>query len=323
MLLIMIAADLMFGYLIGLLTLMYTDEDYAAWRQLKKITEVVTASKKRVSELIASVEMAKKHCTAGILRAQNIRAKRRVPYHQILTMLVLLGLLGTRASQAQTRVVQHHEGILIDTSGSISRGGTTNQPFGEYLISAKKLLLTEPANSRVWVSSISTDSFGGVHELMKGWTPDARGVFTDDLNRARRDLASGFTAKSSGMTPVSAGTDIFGGLWRMKTLFESGPKSDAAAERSKTIWIFSDMVNETQEMPMPTLIEMGSEHMLERAKAGGLLIPLSGYKIYVQGASTNGLKPQAWETIKKFWVLYFKAAGADLMTYSPDAGIER
>jgi len=58
---------------------------------------------------------------------------------------------------------------------------------------------------------------------------------------------------------------IFGGLWRMKTSFESDPKSDASHEASKTIWIFSDMMNETPALPMPALIEMGPKQMLERA----------------------------------------------------------
>ena len=50
--------------------------------------------------------------------------------------------------------------------------------FHEYLVATKKLLVTEPANSRIWVLSISTDSFGGVQEVVKGWTPDWHGVFT-------------------------------------------------------------------------------------------------------------------------------------------------
>ena len=49
-------------------------------------------------------------------------------------------------------------------------GGSNPSLSAIYLVSAKKLLLTEPANSRVWVSSISTDSFGGTHEIVKGWT---------------------------------------------------------------------------------------------------------------------------------------------------------
>jgi len=41
----------------------------------------------------------------------------------------------------------------------------------------------------------------------------------------------------------------------------------------------SDMMNETQDFPMATLIAIGSEQMLERAKANGLLVPMNGYKI--------------------------------------------
>jgi len=136
---------------------------------------------------------------AGILRAQNTRTKRRVPYHQALTLLVLCILLFARTTLA--RPSNANEGILIDTSGSIPEAARRSELFYEYLISTKKLLLSEPANSRVWVSSISTDSFGGEHEILKGWTPAARGVFTDDLNRARRELASSFEVKSSGMAP--------------------------------------------------------------------------------------------------------------------------
>ena len=100
---------------------------------------------------------------------------------------------------------------------SISRGGTTNDLFQDYLLSTKKLLLTEPANSRVWVSSIATDSFGGVGQLLKGWTPDSRGVFTDDLNRARHQLSVSFEQRSAKMSPVASGTDIFGALWRFES----------------------------------------------------------------------------------------------------------
>jgi len=74
----------MIGLLAGLLTRMRTDEDYAAWHELKKISERVITLEKEVSELIASIEIAKVRCMAGILQAKNIFAKRRIPYHQLL-----------------------------------------------------------------------------------------------------------------------------------------------------------------------------------------------------------------------------------------------
>ena len=74
---------------------------------------------------------------------------------------------------------------------------------------------------------------------------------------------------------------------------------------------------------MPQLLEIGPERMLERAKANGLLVPMQDYRIYVCGASTAGLRPQAWMRVKRFWEMYFAAAGADPFTYSTEGDVQR
>jgi len=283
MFILLLAAEVAFGFLAGRLSKLLADEDYAAWQELRKTRKAVRDLERELAERIAAVETAKLSCMAGIHRAENVLKKRRPPYYKVLAMVILavVTIITPRGLHAQA--VDHYEGILIDTSGSIARGGS-NELFREYLISTKRLLLTELPSSRVWVSVIATDSFGGVHEIVKGWTPEAHGVFTDDLDRARRQLAASFAAKSSGMAPVAAGTDIIGALWHIKALFESGPEDQAAGEPTKTIRIFSDMMNETASFPMPALVGMGPERMLERAKGEGLVVPLRGYRIYVQGA---------------------------------------
>jgi hypothetical protein len=321
----LVAADLVLGFLAGLLARLRSDEDYAAWRELKKIRKELSLFEKDLSELIASIEIAKVRCMAGILRAESELRRRRPPYYKALAAFILgaslLSLPGSRLLSAQT--VEHYEGILIDTSGSIARGGASTDLFREYLLSTRKLLLTESASTRVWVSVISTDSFGGVHEILKGWTPEAHGVFTDDVARARHQLAASFERKSSGMAPVAAGTDIIGGLWHMKALFESDQKPGASRAVTKTIWILSDMMNETPSFPMPALLGTGPEQMLEREKSNALLVPLDGYTIHIQGASPSGLSPQAWLTIKRFWEMYFAAVGARLASYSPECSAAR
>jgi hypothetical protein len=83
------------------------------------------------------------------------------------------------------------------------------------------------------------------------------------------------------------------------------------------------MTNETREFPMPQLLEIGPERMLERAKANGLLVPMPHYKIYVYGASPAGLTPHSWMTIKRFWEIYFEAAGAGLGIYSTECEVQR
>jgi len=305
LLLIMLATDVMLGFLVGQLSRMHTDEDYAAWRKLLKLAELDIQIKEPISELRSSIEIAQKLCMAGILRALNQQRKRKIPYHGELGVVafILFTFVAVHVSHAQT--IERYEGILIDTSASIAKGGAGNELFREYLASTKKLLLTEPANSRVWVSRIAGDSFGAAREVVKGWTPDARGVFTDDLSRAQRQLAASFEAKSSTMAAVSSGADIFGGLWHLKALIESSPKSDESRALSKDIWVFSDMMNETKDFPMPTLIESGAARMLQLAKTNGLIVPMHGYKIHVYGASTLHLTPQQWRSLQGFWIAYF------------------
>jgi hypothetical protein len=317
----LLAADIALGLLAGLLTRLRADKDHAAWRELKNIRQQLSLREKRISEMIASLEIAKVQCMAGILRAQIALRRRKPPYYRALAVLAVV-IFFFFAVPLRAQKIEHYEGILIDTSGSIARGGATSELFREYLLSTKKLLLTEPASSRVWVSVISTDSFGGVHEVLKGWTPEAHGVFTDDLTRARHQLVASFEAKSSGMSPVAGGTDIIGGLWRMKAFFESSSDNNSSGS-TKTIWIFSDMMNETTSFPMPALLGIGPERMMERAKADGLLVPLNGYTIDIQGASPSGLSPQAWLTVKTFWKLYFASAGALVTSYSTECAVTR
>jgi hypothetical protein len=83
------------------------------------------------------------------------------------------------------------------------------------------------------------------------------------------------------------------------------------------------MMNESAAFEMPSLLPLGPERMLERAKANRLIVPMNGYKVYVYGATPNGLSPEAWLTIKRFWTMYFQAAGAELVTYSAECQVQR
>jgi hypothetical protein len=317
---IMLSADLILGIFLGLFVKTWTNEDFVAWQNLKKTAKTLGSLEKQLNELLSSIEIAKKRCLAGILRGKHIQRRKCVPYHQALPILLAAMFLGAPPTHAQT--ISRHEGILIDVSGSIGKGGANDELFREYLFSVKKLLLTEPPDSRVWVSVITTESFGSVRSLVKGWTPDAQGVFTDDLNRARHQLAANFEAKSAGLSPTAAGTDIIGGLWQLKALLESGSKGNSNTV-SKTIWIFSDMMNESVNFNMPALLPAGPEKMIERAKANGLVVPLAGYRVYVIGASPAGLSPHAWNALRTFWTLYFREAGAELVSYSAECSVER
>jgi hypothetical protein len=312
---LMLSADLVLGILLGHFVRMRTDEDYSAWCKVKALYKEIGQMELERNSLLALIEIAKKKCMAGILRALHTPRKKHIPYFRWLPLIA--GAVLAVSVPASAQEVTRQEGILIDISGSIGSGGANNDLFHDYLRGVKRLLETEPPSSRVVVSVITTDSFGSVRELLKGWTPEAHGIFSDELNRARRQLASSFMAKSGSLIPIAAGTDIIGGLWHIKALLESGTTRQASWKRE--IWIFSDMMNETAALPMPALLATGPERMLEHAKANGLSVPLNGYRIHVVGASTRALTPQAWNTMKAFWTAYFRDAGAEIVTYSAEA----
>lgn len=319
---IMLACDIALGLLVGIVTALLREEDYTAWRKLKNITEEIRTMQKRKDELLSLVEIAKKKCWAGILRARHFHRRNAVPFHKALGCVLLAAVVtlgGPTALQAQT--FDHYEGILIDVSGSIGAGGASDDLFREYTHGARQLLLTEPESSRIVVSTITTESFGSVREILKGWTPEAHGVFTDNLSRARRQLASSFETNASALAPIAGGTDIFGALWRLKALMDSDPQVHQSATHE--IWIFSDMINETPTLMMPALIASGPQKMLEQAKANGLLVPMHDYRIHICGASMRGLSPRAWNVVKAFWTAYFEATGASLANYSPSAASVR
>lgn len=216
---------------------------------------------------------------------------------------------------ADAQNVTRQEAILIDTSGSIGRG-SDQELFRRYLQGVRHRLATEPPSSQVVVCVIATDSFGGTHEFLKGWAPEVHGVFTDELTRARRQLVSSFDSKSSTLTPIASETDIIGALWRMKAILESG---DYTGPVNREILIWSDMMNDTPTLSIPKLISLGPDKIMKLVKERELIVSLHGYKIHVLGASTRRLSPWAWNTVRAFWERYFRAAGAELTSYSIDA----
>src|SRR6185369_13500438 len=119
MMTLLITADLVLGILVAFLVRARTDEDYAAWIELKKIRENMNELEQVIDTLFASVEIAKSCCMAGILRAHGALNRRRPPYYKALGAVILCALLLPPLAKAQSQE-QRVEGILIDTSSSIN-----------------------------------------------------------------------------------------------------------------------------------------------------------------------------------------------------------
>jgi hypothetical protein len=310
-----VVADIAVGLLLGAFMTRWTGDDYAGWRTLRAEKAEIARVEHRHDEMIAMIEMARKRCAAGIVRAAHLQAPSHSPYLVPALLLMLMG--GAHGVLAQDNI-KREEVIAIDLSGSIRKPETRNL-FNEFMQAVRQLLRTEPPDSRTWALAISTDSFGGVTPIVKGWTPSAAGIFTDKLDQARRQLVAGFDAKAAGLSPSAMGTDLFGVLARANAAFESVPDS---AHLVRDLYLFTDGVNESS-FNMPALLPTGVDNMMRVARTNRLIVPLAGVRVYVYGASTAGLTPEAWSTIRSFWTAYFEAAGAKLVVYSTETSVVR
>jgi hypothetical protein len=315
---IMLAADIVLGIFLSMVIMLRTDEERLAWLVIKKGKDNMAHFGGEQRRLKAQIEIAMRDFTKGVMPGRQKYQRRQHPPYFRAKSVVLLFLLAPLAVHAQSDV-KRLEGILLDVSGSVAKKTGTSQLHRELFSGAKNLLQTEPPQSRVWLFLISTESFGSVQALLRGWTPAAPGVFQDTLNRARGQLVAALEAKSTGLSPVAAGTDIIGGLWRVKAAFESTDSKRIVNE----VFILSDMMNESQEFPMPALVATGSARMIEYAEQHGLIVPMNGYRIHVYGATTMGMSPQTWNIVKEFWQRYFQKAGAQLVLYSSETVVER
>lgn len=312
---ISIASDLALGFLVALIAAIRHSPDYAGWSTLRRLTLDIPTLERRRNELGAAIESAQRNAMAGILRARAFERAVPVPYLRVLPVVLLCVLAAPAWAQNSPR---REEVILLDASASVANRAQAGSTFRQYIQSIRQLLATEPPESRVSVMLITTDSFGGGGSqiLVKGWTPSARGVFTDDLDRARQQLVAEFDKRVRGLAPIASATDITGALFRATAL------DSLDQGRVKELYIFSDMIN-TAGLNMPALLPTGPEKMLEIAKANGQIAPLGRYRVHVHGAVTHSLTPAGWSAIRAFWRLYVREAGAELVVYSPDAVMRR
>jgi hypothetical protein len=54
----------------------------------------------------------------------------------------------------------------------------------------------------------------------------------------------------------------------------------------------------------------------QEVKKAGLLAELSGVEVDVSGADAAGKSAGEWESLRRFWTSYFKAANGDLRAYA-------
>lgn len=81
----------------------------------------------------------------------------------------------------------------------------------------------------------------------------------------------------------------------------------------KVLVLFSDMIESTEKLEFHKfgLSDKATKKIIEDEKSAGRLPDLSSVRVYVVGA-TGARSADSFNQIQNFWLVYFKAAGADL-----------
>lgn len=93
--------------------------------------------------------------------------------------------------------------------------------------------------------------------------------------------------------------------------------ADMSGISDRRLVIFSDMVESSDryEFTRAQLAQKSIEAMIAKEKAAGRIPSLSGIKVWVAGAGAGGgskLSTEQLRGIERFWLEYFRAAGAEL-----------
>jgi hypothetical protein len=80
--------------------------------------------------------------------------------------------------------------------------------------------------------------------------------------------------------------------------------------------IFSDMRQDTAALDLEHPRIVSASLAMSRTEKDRLLPDLRGVEVHVLGVDGAGNDIAYWQTLRDFWSVYFKKAGANLKTYT-------
>lgn len=157
--------------------------------------------------------------------------------------------------------------------------------------------------------NITQDTFSAPEYMIHHRMPSKAGYFEEEIRRHRLRLIREFRSKAEKICKKRPATSLIEGLYMFSHLLH-----ERQGMRKRLI-VLSDMLQFSKEIT-PARIASRGDRVLEQLRADGLVPDMSGIEIYVMGASTAGIDARTWTGVKRFWVRYFKEAGAYLKSYS-------
>lgn len=226
----------------------------------------------------------------------------------LLTLTVLLSGCGARPANtaAPPQVVL----ALLDLSGS------TESVRARYLAAVETVVARVPAGARLVILPVSDRSLTAPAAADVTFPPHRRFstnsfIHRREMTRLRRHALE---AVGAAVTPEAGarGTALLDSLLQAQDFLRSYP------EGAGSIYIISDMVEQSQTLDLFGLEPAGVEPALARAEDARRVPDLRGAAVTVTGLEASGhLEPETVLAIRTFWEGLFERAGGRLIQYSP------
>ncbi len=200
----------------------------------------------------------------------------------------------------------------IDLTASVGRASGLDQKteLERDVASVGKLLVTLPAGSRVTVIGITDRSFAQPYILLSAHLDANEGYFKERIRTAHQQLLAAWQKRSQSLVENFKQTDLLGALVMSSQVFE--PKDG----RRNVLVIFSDMRHETRSLNLARPSVVLLQPTLDGIARAGLTADLKGVEVYALGVDAAGKSVGYWNSLRDFWLAYFKKAGAKVRAYS-------
>lgn len=202
--------------------------------------------------------------------------------------------------------------LLLDRSGSTEQ---TGQMYGDYIVRFVKSL---PPDSKLVTGLITSDPLSGDKIGLESFQlPGESWKLHDDVRI--NQIKSSVVKKVDTMFEKNAGDKSTGFMDSIRAISDAFPK-----DRSEgiTLVIFSDSM-ETKRFDLYStagqLTDSKISELVDNEKSEGRLPDLSNTKVIIDSAATGDetVSVQVRDNVKKLWQAYIKAAGGELVEFSP------
>jgi hypothetical protein len=278
-------------------------------RELAEIQERLAAIVYEITALTNAPSIFVARFWRDFYRAMLTQTARHAATKLLGLALCLLLFGGGRAfGQQRLNLV-----VAVDlTASEGAKGHDGESQFSKNVQGVTHLLGSVPAGSKITVIGITENSFSQPYTLLSAEISNEQGYFGERLTAARQQLIRAWQKRSAQLEPSARSTDVFGALLVASALF----RETTPTHPRKVLVLYSDMRNVTQGLDLESPATIRVDAVLAMVERHKLLTDLSGIEVFVLGADAVGKRVTQWESLRQFWMAYFKRARATLSGYS-------